>query len=810
MNTPMPEEIEQLSARLNALLDRAGLDHDAQGVASEALEELAVVVEELQAQNAELESSLALLDQERCRYRDLFQTVPDGYVVTDSRGVIREANTTASQVLGAQDLVGTPLGAFIDGADQRSFYSHLNGIDDPAGDDRLSVNLAVRDHPRLPVNLRAIASADTNGEVSVRWLIHDRRSEIETATLRESEERLRALFDTAAVGVVLCATDGSAVFANRAAGNLLDHPQAPVADAWLDATHPDDRRQLDDILQGALHEGRSGSLRHRVCHRDGAVHWVEHEIVPVAAAETAISGSVSTLVDVTAEESSREHLRRSRAFTETVMDTIGVLVVVLDINGKIRRCNTCCERVTGWFRDELIGRHVLELIPDEQHRISGAAFIEVLERGVSSVENEWFTAGGDRRLIAWDYAVLRTEDGRVWAVVASGTDVTDRRRLLARLTQSDRLESTGRLAAGVAHDLNNTLTVVSLRTERLLRREHDLADTKDLEAVTRTVEHSKDLLADLLAFGRGQTLTPQPVAVNERIDALSTLLGDLIGDNVRLQRQLTSESTLVLMDPRRLDQVLTNVVTNASDAMADGGILTIRTTREFSDEVRVGDGPPGTGPWVQVCVADTGSGIAPDDLPHVFEPYFTTKSGGRGTGLGLSSTYGVVAQSGGTVTIDSEPGVGTTVRVWLPLHDPDHAEPGADAAGLARPASEYLPTPPPCVLLVEDDAELRTLLVEELESDGWTVMSERSGEGALRHLEHAVDLLVTDVQLPGIDGVELAALFSERRPELKVVFITGAPAEGLRHLPDSALVVPKPFPARDLLAVVRAELHRGT
>jgi PAS domain S-box-containing protein len=793
-------EIESLRARLVDVLEREGLGDDARTVATDTLAELTVIGEGLDARNAELVATRTELERERARYRELFETVPDGYLVTDAEGLVREVNSSAATMFGrpVSRIVGRPLAGFVDARDRRAFDSLLARLVAEGAGAHARIDLAVHDDVSIPVSFRAMlaASRAEPGHSEVRWLVEDRRGLAEVESLRQSEERLRQLFDTSGVGIVLVDGHGSIVFTNQSADRLLDRARSAVAmDDWLSSTHPDDRSDMRAALVGAIEGGGPRVLRHRVQH-GGATRWVEHSITPFEDG----GGAVCTCTDVTDAELDRRALERSLEFTDALLDTVGALVIVADVDGRIQRFNAACEAATGFRAASIIGRPALDILVPEEER---AEVVEVLSDLVrtgrpSEHRNHWITADGGRRMVSWTNTVLRDGD-TVVAVIGTGIDVTDELLLEARVAQAERLESLGRLVAGIAHDFNNTLSVLRLRIDRAARRSQEGDVIDDLNEADAVIDRSQQLIADLVAFGRQQSLAPEPTNVNAEMERVRSVLRDLLGNGISIVVHADPDQPLALVDRARFEQLLTNLVINARDAMPNGGRLTLESA---VDHFTVADLPPGTtldpGDYVRVVVSDTGTGIEPADLPRIFDPYFTTKPPARGTGLGLATAHGTVTQSGGAIVVESRPGHGTTFTIWLPLGATESpATPDADDDG--SPAADA-----PIAVVVDDDPDMRDLLAGEVEELGFRVLVAHSAEQALDMIDARLDLMILDVQLPGINGVELADRLHDRFPGAATLYVSGAPESVLAPiLPRTAVVLRKPFTLAELMSAVR-------
>lgn len=794
-----PDDVERLQTRLSRLIERCDLADRQREVVIDAIDELTVVVDELQTRNTELAANGADIERERERYRQLFDTIPDGYVVTDSMGIVLELNTTAAHLLGQprQRILGHALGSLVDSADRRAFDTQLTRLRQEGPGGKLTINLQVNNDVSVPANLRALVTGNASGDdASIRWLIHDRRTEIDTEELGKSEDRLRNLFLAAPVGMLLLDLDGHIVFANEAADRLLDRESNRISPGEsLAALLGDDREGVRLALAEVRGVGRRRTLRHHLGGR-ATPRVVEHDLSPYRDPGGILQGTLSMLTDVTAAHEAAIDLERSRDFTDAILETIGALVVVLTPAGVVERFNTACERLTGFAPNDVIGRSAFEvLIPPEQRATVGGVLAQLADRGgPNRAENDWLTADGGRRTISWTNTVLTDDDGTPLVIIGTGIDVTETRRLQATLGQTERLQSLGRLAAGVAHDFNNTLSTLQLRLERLARRNRDDSSRADLAAATDTIEHTKHIIADLLSFGRQQSLARETLALNTEIERIGALLTELLGDGIEIHLDLTSQPTVTSIDPARFEHILTNLVLNARDAMPDGGTITITTMLDaLPDHDAAIDRPNTNGAepgFIRVDVADTGIGIGVDDLANIFDPYFTTKPPARGTGLGLATTYGAVTQHGGSITVSSELGIGSIFSLWLPAL---HGDPSKGGEGPVRPRA----------LIVEDEPGMLEMLDDEISRLGYDTIVAGSAEAALRDHDVAIDLLVTDVQLPGLDGAELAARLQATRPALGVLFVSGAPLATLvSTLPDGAARLAKPFTLDELAAAI--------
>ncbi|MEM8577690.1 MAG: ATP-binding protein [Pseudomonadota bacterium] len=406
----------------------------------------------------------------------------------------------------------------------------------------------------------------------------------------------------------------------------------------------------------------------------------------------------------------------------------------------------------------------------------------------------------------------RVSEGGNASIIAVLTDATELKTLEAQFVQSQKMQAIGQLAGGVAHDFNNLLTAISGHCDLLLLR-HDQGDPdySDLVQINQNANRAAALVGQLLAFSRKQTLRPETLDMRDTMSDLTHLLNRLVGERVTLT--LTHDPVLqaIRADKRQLEQVMMNLVVNARDAMPGGGEIRIETecvtldTAMERDRVSVPEGA-----YVAVRVIDEGCGIPRDKLQKVFEPFYTTKRTGEGTGLGLSTAYGIIKQTGGFIFVDSELGVGTTFTLMFPILEEQDLRLGAIDA---LPADVVPKNGDGVILLVEDEAPVRAFASRALRLRGYTVLEADSAESALRTLEDSelsVDLFVTDVVMPGKDGPTWVREALESRPDVRVVFVSGYAedkmADAQEHIPNSVFL-PKPFSLNDLTETVHRQLH---
>jgi two-component system cell cycle sensor histidine kinase/response regulator CckA len=509
--------------------------------------------------------------------------------------------------------------------------------------------------------------------------------------------------------------------------------------------------------------------------------------------------------DVTDQRRSEEALRQSEErFAKAFRSSPLPITISTRAEGRYLDVNDAFLKMMGYTRAEVVGRTSSELKFWLEAEDRAAMIRQLAERGeVTRLEAKIRTQTGDIRLAEISAELIELD--RNACVLAITHDVTERRRLEEQLRQAQKMEAVGRLAGGIAHDFNNMLSVVIGYTDLLQERVESGPARKGLNEIKKAAERAASLTRQLLAFSRRQVLAPRVLDLNSIIDNLSKMLGHMIGEDIELVLVPGASLGHVKADPMQVEQAIMNLAVNARDAMPHGGKLIVATTNAELDETKTHHHPSvRSGSYVLLAVSDTGCGMSEETMRHIFEPFYTTKGPGQGTGLGLSMVHGFVNQSGGYVWVYSELGKGTTFKIFLPrIDEPVTVEQAAVEQPTAR-GSE-------AVLLVEDEEPLRFLATTVLEDSGYTVHSAPDAHEATKcaqELGH-IDLLVTDVVMPGQSGSELAALLRRRWPNLKTLYISGYTGDLITQqgvLETGADLLEKPFTKNSLLKRVRAVL----
>ena len=559
---------------------------------------------------------------------------------------------------------------------------------------------------------------------------------------------------------------------------LLGYPPDEVpagSREWLNYVHPDDRAPLSDEHMEIIAGNRSSFDRqYRLRGEDGEYRCFRDRGRVIgrnaAGKATRITGS---LTDVSQQRRAEEALLASEMRYREVVEYASDFIFTCDEEGRFDTVNATMVRVLGYSKEQLLGLRIQDLfLPDfsgELQRQLRSCWGKALSEPVYA---ELANLNGDRFRVSLKMRPIANRKGQTIGLQGIGRDMTRQHELEEQLRQSQKMEALGHLAGGVAHDFNNLLTVINGFSDLAMNR-LDIDDEliHDLEQIRQAGDRAAGLTRQLLAFSRKQVVQPRVVDVNQVVTGLEKMLSRVVREDVHIEISLASEPLAVMIDVGHLEQVMMNLVANARDAMPQGGRLLIRTANVMVQP----QGPlfkRGIAAGAHVCleIDDTGIGMDQAVLARVFDPFFTTKPAGIGTGLGLSTVYGIVQQAQGRILVDSEPGEGATFRVYLPASA--ETPPDAPRHGkVRRPARGS-----GVILLVEDSRSLRDLLLLTLQDCGYTVLAAASPDEALEiaaNPDIQIDLVITDVVMSGMSGIELGRRLQVSRPELRLLYMSG-------------------------------------
>ena len=556
--------------------------------------------------------------------------------------------------------------------------------------------------------------------------------------------------------------------------------------------------------------------------RDGSEFPVEISLSPVLTSNGLLV--LSAIRDISDRKRIEEELRRVHKELEQrkdrqlwqyqsrlalIVDSSQDAIIGKNLDGIITHWNKGAEHIYGYKAEEVIGKSISVLAPKERAD-EIPQILEKIRRGERVQYFESVRVTKDRRRLNVSISVspIRDAEGNIIGASTIARDITAQKRAEDQFRQAQKMEAVGRLAGGIAHDFNNILGIIMACSELLRGRiEPGAVPPEYIDNIQEAAKRGATLTRQLLTFSRRQTAQPQVLDINERLKDLSKLLRPMMGDDVEISLLSRSAAAIVEMDPGHLDQVVVNLAVNARDAMPNGGKLIVETAAVEFDEAFAKQHPPmKAGSYVMLAISDNGEGMDHVTVSRIFEPFFTTKEMGKGTGLGLATVYGIVQQSGGQIFVYSEPGRGTTFKIYL--LSADHK------LGLAQDAvaEDVLPRHEgTTILLVEDDEIMRKLARQMLEDHGYAVIEAKDGTSALAQLDgkHTVDLVLTDVVMRGMSGPDLALRIMESHPETKVVYMSGYTGEllaGGHGLNDGIALLEKPFTRAVLLKTIHAAL----
>jgi PAS domain S-box-containing protein len=718
---------------------------------------------EEEAARAEQESLRAT--REAGRVERVLSSITDAFVVLSPNWRITYMNTRAAELVNGQpsDYIGRDF--------WQAFPETVGSPFERAYRRAVAGGVPVRTeafYPPIAKWIQVNAYPSTEGLTIVAQDVTDR------IRAHEATVRLAAIVASSEDGIVGKQLDGTVTSWNAAAERIFGYTADEMVGASIYRLIPIELHDAErDVMQRVSRGEPVGFTEAERIRKDGARIQIALTLSPIRDPSGQIVGASSIKRDITRQKATEAALSQANMKNLDLAQALdGSQALIRDLDGRIRYWSSGSARLYGWTAEEALGRTSHELLqtqfPGDLNQIQNL----LISNGHWEGELIHTAKDGRHIYVLSQWVLRRQESGQPGTVIEVNTDITARRQAEDRLRQSDRMEVVGQLAGGVAHEANNQMTVILGATEFLLART-DLAEAarSDLEQVRGAAERTAAITAQLLAFSRRQVLQPQVLEVDEAVNGLEGMLRRALGERSTLEIRLRAGACKVKADPGQLAQVLLNLVLNARDAMPLGGRLSIETeTAQLSDEYAAQH--PGVeirpGPYVVLSVTDSGHGMSADTMRHLFEPFYTTKPTGKGTGLGLATVYGIIKQTGGYVWAYSELGLGTTFKVYLPL-EAGSVQLVATSPPPARGSGEH-------VLIVEDEPTVRHMTSRALKEHGYNVLEASDGPEALRLVEHGngkLDLIITDVIIPGLDGTELARRAATVRPDLPILFMSG-------------------------------------
>ena len=589
-------------------------------------------------------------------------------------------------------------------------------------------------------------------------------------------------------------------------------PDEPVDDIewWERRVHPDDRESVVSGIRSAIAGRRQfWSAEYRFERGDGAyAHVFDRGFINRDGSGRPIR-MVGSMFDVTDQKNAEEALRDSERRFRSLIENASDAIAIISADGKFTFASESYVNVLGFESSELVGRHVFELVHDDDLDEAARAFGQIVGARGGTVQ---ITLRCRHKDGTWRVLEARARnllhDPAIGGIVSASRDVTQQLALEAELVQAQKMEAMGQLAGGVAHDFNNLLTVITSNVDLIVSAIPSQLDIhENLTEIRRAAGQAAGLTRQLLNFTSRRSESPQIVNINEVLTDSQALLQRVVGDQAELRVKTADRATLVKVDRAQLEQVLMNLVFNARDALEEGGVVEVSTEREKIDTsgpARSGAVPPGD--YSVLAVRDTGAGMTPETRARAFDPFYTTKEIGKGTGLGLAMVYTIVKQAGGYIDLQTKRGAGTTFRIYLPRVMSPMATP-LEGTRTIRPKTED-----ETVLLVEDEDMVRKVVRRTLVGQGYKVVEAANGTEALElALEDPgrISLVLTDVMMPAMGGPELARRLWAKFPDLKIIFLSGYAPDSMSAesaVPAGAVLIEKPFAIEKLATKVREVL----
>jgi two-component system cell cycle sensor histidine kinase/response regulator CckA len=764
------------------------------------------------------------LRQSEQRTRMIIDTALDAVVSMDSCGIITDWSAQAERMFGwpraeamGQRMSDTIIPQRYRDAHNRGLKKFLATGEGPVLNRRIEVTALTRDGREFPIEL-AISPAKLGDEWGFSAFIRDltERKESEEA-LRQGERRYRELFEHIPVGLYQSTPHGGLIDANPAMVSMLGFADrasllaTPAASLYVD---PRDRLRWSDQMKG---EGAVLDFEVQMRRADGAIIWARDTTHVKRAPDGTVLLYEGVLEDITWRVEAEQAVQANERRLTQILEVVPIGILVSDEMGSPVFMNAAAKKTLGNGLAETGIDRIAETYKaflagtDEVYPLDRNPLAKALKGVAASVDDVEIRQNGRVVSLSVQGAPILNSEGRVIAAVVAFIDTSDRRVLESQLRQTSKMEAVGQLAGGIAHDFNNHLTVIMSYGAMLLDR-LDVSDPnhEDVQEIAAAADRAAGLTRQLLAFSRQQVMQPRVININTVVSDLEKLLRRLIGEDVNLEISLDPGVARINADPGQLEQVLMNLVVNARDAMPTGGKLSISTenARLSADSV-AGALHAAVGDYVMLTVADTGTGMTAEVQRRLFDPFFTTKDQGRGTGLGLSTVYGIVNQSGGEITVCSELGQGSTFKVFFPRFAPIAEAP------LPEPKAKDAPRGVETVLVVEDDSNLRELVARVLRKSGYEVHLAAGGVEAIAIASDPLKLIdgvITDVVMPGMNGRELVEKLLEMRPGIASLLMSGYTDDDVLRrgvLQGDTAFLQKPFTPDQLARKVREVLDRA-
>jgi PAS domain S-box-containing protein len=744
----------------------------------------------------------------------ILETMQGAVIVVDLEGRVQVVNRAAEVMLGHQksDLLGNNLSLLLNFPED-IMIDMKGGVPGVVPHETVWPN---RDGKHVVVSVSASVVKDReNSPIGVVYVAHDitERKQAEKA-LQESENKFRSLTEKSLVGIYVI-QDEVFKYVNPTLAEIFGYSIDELINKKgpADVTVPEDFSTVKENLR-KRQSGEAASVHYyfRGLKKNGSVVTVE-----VYGTRIMYDGQpavIGTLLDITERQQAEEKLKNSEEFIRNILEAVDEGFIVIDRELKILSANNAFLKSVGATFDDVVGRHCHEIT----HKISKACFTvgedcavkHTFETGQPSAAlHTHYDSAGKPTYVEIKSYPMRDASGCLISAIETITDITEKKTLEESLRQAQKMEAVGTLAGGIAHDFNNILAAIIGYSSLLqMKMKEDDPLRPNVKQIIESSNRAAQLTKGLLAFSRKQVIKMTPISLHEVVKRVETLLVRIIGEDISLDVKLDAADMGIMADSGQIEQVIINLATNARDAMPSGGSLYISTTRVELDEGFIkAHGYGKVGSYALISVTDGGCGIDATNIKNIFEPFYTTKEVGKGTGLGLAIVYGIVKQHNGFVNVYSEPGQGTTFKIYLPLINAAVNEPALTRFERVIGGSET-------ILVAEDDEPLRNLVVKVLKEFGYNVLEARDGQEAVRKFEENLDdvaLVILDVVMPKLNGKAAGNEIVKMKPRAKILFQSGYPMGGIQQqklLDGMENFLYKPVSPQNLLKKVRELIDR--
>ncbi len=766
--------------------------------------------------------ALEELKASEARFRGLLESAPDAVIICNSRGNITFANVESERVFGyrKKELLGKPLGILVP---QRFRNIHDKLVSDfnvephrrslASGKDLYGLR---KDGTEFPADIM-LSPMKIGKELSVLAMIRD-----STATksaeiaLRQSEEKFRHIYEYSPVGIISFGPEADFLWCNPAALNILGYTESELSRMQFNAiSHPDDRQIGMDLLD-LLRSGAKDSISYekRYLRKDGRVVWAHRIVSAVRDSDGKLIYTISIIEDITERKKAEDALKRSEDRYRSLVDGARDAIFSLSASGIIQSLNPAFETITGWRREQWVGKSFTDLLPPEDRKGAAVAFKRLLN-GEASDFKEYRIATKSGDILTLELSItMQMRDGKLTGMLGIARDVTAQKMLEEQLRQSQKMESIGTLAGGIAHDFNNILGIIVGYASLVRKSVGEDADTvKEIESIQTAAERGVDLVRQLLTFARKEERTFKSFDVNLIVSDTMKLIEQTFPKSISITLESREERLIATGDASEIHQAILNLCINARDAMVDrsdgrpsGGSLKITVNSARKHQLKDKFPAVDSDEYVVISISDTGIGMDEATKARIFEPFFTTKRRGKGTGLGLSTVYGIVEGHEGFLSVLSTPGVGTTFEVYIPRKGReegtivDHHPVKADVDGGTE-----------TILVVEDELALREFLTQVLKGKGYNVLAADDGQTGLAvfSTHDEISIVLSDIGLPNMSGVELLETIKKLNPAAKVILASGYVEDEEKERAirfGVTALLPKPYQLDEVLRLVRTAL----